>query len=284
MQRSAQKPVIGVCSWSLRAQSPAELAASAQSVGVRAVQLGLDPLRDGSWAIDETLAALEKGELVIRSGMMTTVGEDYSTLEAIKLTGGLRPDRHWAANRERAANCAALARTLDIDLVTLHAGFLPENASDPLHGIMIERLQVVADIFAEQGVRLGLETGQEGAATLLATLAGVGRATVGVNFDPANMILYGMGDPVAALDALAPHIFQIHIKDATPTKKPGTWGSEVLVGAGAVDWPAFFSLVEKHHLDCDWMLEREAGEQRSADLRTAREFVEPALARIGRRP
>ena len=80
------------------------------------------------------------------------------------------------------------------------------------------------DSFTDAGLRIAFETGQETAATLLEALDELARPEVGVNFDPANMILYGMGDPVAAARALASKIAQVHIKDAIPAPRPGDWG------------------------------------------------------------
>jgi sugar phosphate isomerase/epimerase len=92
---------------------------------------------------------------------------------------------------------------------------------------------------------------------------------VGVNFDPANMILYGMGDPVAAIRTLAPHVVQVHVKDAVPTAVPGTWGREVVSGTGAVDWTAFLAAVRALPRVVDLVIEREAGPTREADIQSA---------------
>ena len=108
-------------------------------------------------------------------------------------------------------------------------------------------------------------------------LAKLAHPNVGVNFDPANMILYGMGDPVAALRRLAKHVVQIHIKDALPTKTPGTWGSEVTAGTGAVDWPAFFSAVRALPKTVDLVVEREAGAAREGDAAVAAQLVRGAF-------
>jgi len=270
---------IGACSWSLRAEDPDELAARLSDVGVDHVQLGLDPLVQGSWTQAAIKDALASRGIAIRSGMMGMEGEDYSTLDTIRETGGLRPTQHWQANRDAARGTARVARELGLDLVSLHAGFLPHDSSDPERAVLIERLREVADIFAAEGVRLALETGQEDAQTLLGVLDELDRETIGINFDPANMILYGMGDPIAALRTLAARVVQIHIKDAVASTVPGTWGEEVCVGAGQVDWPAFFAVIEEQGLDVDLMIEREAGDDRVADMRVARELVESARGR-----
>ncbi len=265
---------VGVCSWSLQPDNAADLARKVEAVGVRAVQLAVDPLRTGEWNTVEAVAALRDAGIEIRSGMMRTRGEDYATLDSIKRTGGVRLDKYWDDNMMAAGQNAELARKLGIDLVTLHAGFIPHERGDPVRAVMIERLRAIADQFAVHGVRVGLETGQETADTLLDALDELDRPDVGVNFDPANMILYGMGDPVGALAELAPRVVQIHIKDSLPAETPGSWGSEVPVGSGQVDWPAFFAVACEAGLTCDFMIEREAGGSRTAQIRQARELVE----------
>lgn len=274
-------PVLGICSWSLQPGSAQELVAAVSKTGLGAVQLALKPFhRAGllaghrSWDLADTRTRLADAGISVRSAMMATRGEDYSTLATIATTGGVRADEHWEANlaiaREDASRCAELGVTL----VTLHGGFLPHDPGDPLRTVMIDRLRAVADAFADRGVSVGLETGQESADTLLGVLAQLDRPTVGVNFDPANMLLYAMGDPVAALRTLSAHVFQVHVKDATRTKTPGTWGEEVTVGTGEVDWKAFFVVLDEAQLGCDLMIEREAGDQRVADMRAARALLE----------
>src|SRR5512137_741368 len=119
--------------------------------------------------------------------MFGCVGEDYSTLETIRATGGLTPDATWRQNWQNIKATAALARRLGLKLVTFHAGFLLHAERDPDFAKMQRRLAQTADVFQERGVALGLETGQETAAVLLNFLEKLQRPNVGVNFDPANM-------------------------------------------------------------------------------------------------
>ena len=163
--------------------------------------------------------------------------------------------------------------------MTFHAGFIPEDPADPERDVLVDRLHQVAQAFGDQGVSVAFETGQEHAETLIELLGELGErgVDVGVNFDPANMILYGSGDPIAAMRALTPWIRQVHMKDALPTKEPGTWGVEVPCGSGAVDWSAFFEIVRHDLPGCGLVIEREAGERRIADVVTARRLVEETL-------
>ncbi|HVM48277.1 MAG TPA: sugar phosphate isomerase/epimerase family protein [Candidatus Acidoferrum sp.] len=272
-QTSSPAARLAVCSWSLQPAGPDDLVEKLRATGIHRVQLALDPLRQspGAWA--GTAAALRAGGIEIVSGMFGCVGEDYSTLESIRLTGGIAPDGTWEQNWQNIRATAALARELGLGLVTFHAGFLPHDESDPGFTKMLRRLAEAADAFAEAKVALGLETGQEAAFLLSKTLTRLNRPGVGVNFDPANMILYDKGDPIAALRVLGPWIRQVHIKDARRTKVPGTWGQEVPTGTGDVNWPAFFASLDEARFAGNFVIEREAGDQRVADIRTARELV-----------
>jgi sugar phosphate isomerase/epimerase len=264
---------LAVCSWSLLPASPVDLAAKLESTGIRRVQLALDPLRDTPGVWGEMPALFRQKDITTVSGMFGCVGEDYSTLETIRATGGLAPDATWEQNWTNIKATAALARQLGLKLVTFHAGFLPHEETDPNFAKMLRRLAETADVFQAVNIAVGLETGQETAPVLVRLLQKLKRPNVGVNFDPANMILYDKGDPIAALRVLGPWIRQVHIKDARRTKVPGTWGEEVAAGTGEVDWRAFFAVLRELKYTGDFVIEREAGSQRVADIRTAREMV-----------
>jgi len=140
------------------------------------------------------------------------------------------------------------------------------------------RLREIVDRFGEHGVRAAFETGQEHAATLLAFLEELDRPHAGVNFDPANMILYDMDEPTGALAALAPWVRQIHVKDARAPSVAGQWGEELPAGDGEVRWDDFFAAAGRAGLRVDLMIEREAGEDRVGDIRRARDLVRGRLA------
>ena len=266
-------PPLAVCSWSLRPDSPTDLVDKVAQCGLDAVQLALDPLREPAWARATLRASLEQHHFRVVSGMIAMHAEDYSTLDAIRQTGGVRPDAHWERNLTNAKACAVIAADLGLRLVTFHAGFLPEDPADPLRATMTARVRTIADLFAHHAIDLALETGQEDAHTLLGVLAEINHPSVGVNFDPANMLLYGMGDPVESLTLLAPHVRQIHIKDADPSPTPGLWGREQVVGEGSVDWDAFLRVVRERLPGVPLVIEREDGDARVDDVRTAAAFL-----------
>jgi sugar phosphate isomerase/epimerase len=269
---------LAVCSWSVQPSSPQELAARLEDIGIHRVQLALDPLRESPKVWDATEACFREKGISVVSGMFGCVGEDYSTLQSIRDTGGLAPDSTWEQNRRNIRATVPIARRLGLKLLAFHAGFLPHDESDPNFGKMLGRLSEVADVFADAGMNLGLETGQETAPVLLEVLQKLNKKNVGVNFDPANMILYDKGNPIEALRVLGGWVRQVHIKDAVRTKVPGTWGAEVPVGTGQVDWRAFIDTLNAHNSTCDLVIEREAGQQRVADIRFARQTLERIAA------
>ena len=265
---------LAVCSWSLQPASPQDLITKLEATGVRRVQLALDPLREAPALWGSTAKLFQSAGITIVSGMFGCVGEDYSTLDSIRVTGGIAPDATWAQNRGNIQATVTLAKSLGLKLVTFHAGFLPHDEQDSNFAKLKQRLSDVAELFGAHGIVLGLETGQETAPALLAFLDKLNNPNVGVNFDPANMLLYDKGNPIEALRTLGLWIRQVHIKDARRTRIPGTWGEEVVAGTGEVDWPTFFTTLQVVGFKGDLCIEREAGSQRVADIGAARAMVE----------
>lgn len=262
----------GICSWSTHPKDPADLAGRLKELGLRKTQLHLTPVYDNPTVWGNAQADLAKHGISIVSGMFGTKGEDYSSLDTIRQTGGFVPDQHWDANWQTAQHVAEVAKRFGVRYVSSHAGFLPSDKKDPSFAKLVDRIGRVAKHFATVNTVLLFETGQETADTLwqfLAALDAVGATNTGVNFDPANMILYDKGDPIVSLRKLMPRVKQVHIKDATRTKTPGTWGSEVPIGEGEVDWKSFMKVLAEADYAGDLVIEREAGQDRVGDVRKA---------------
>ncbi len=264
---------LAVCSWSLQPTGPDDLVQKLKATGISRVQLELDPLRDAPKVWADTEKILREAGITVVSGMVRCLGEDYATLDSIRVTGGIAPDATWEQNVKNFSAAAAIAKKMGLKLVTFHAGFLPAEESHPTFAKMRQRLDTVADIFMVQNILLGLETGQETAQELAALLHKLNHPNIGVNFDPANMLMYDKGDPVKALHSLAPWIRQVHIKDAKRAKTPGTWGEEVVVGKGEVDWRGFFTTFKHVVFNVNLVIEREFGNSRAADIRAAHDFI-----------
>ncbi len=269
------KERIGVCSWSWR-MPIRDVAAHMEAGGVKGIHLALGPFisPDGRHGAAEDEAAwqfvkdsVKSGRWNLMSTMVGMVGEDYSTLQSIRATGGIVPDATWEANKRIVTRGAQLTAELGCRLMSTHAGFIDE--SDPAaFRKVVERVRWMRDECAKYGVSLILETGQETADDLLKFLGAVD-GDIGVNFDPANMVLYDKGRPMEALDRLVPWIRQVHVKDAVYTEKPGTWGTEVPWGEGVVGGRSFIRALEANGYKGNYVVEREGGDNREGDIALA---------------
>ncbi len=260
---------IGVCSWSLQAAGPEDLRDKVNALGLKKLQLGLTPHRDDPGAWDGVRDILAASGIRIVSGMYSTLGEDYSSPDAIRRTGGVVLDEYWDQNVDLAKATAATALALGVKEVSFHAGFLPHDLNDPAFDKLSGRVLQLAEIFGEIDVTLTAETGQESASTLLLFLDEMkkrGATNLAVNFDPANMLLYDMDEPIEALRQLVPHVTQVHVKDAKRPPTKGQWGEEVVVGTGAVDWAAFVRILAEADFSGGYIFEREAGDDRVGDI------------------
>lgn len=268
---------VAFCSWSTQPGNPRELVHAAAKVGVSRVQLQLDPVTESlSWRGWEGL--FDDAGLTIVSGMFSPLGEDYQTPETIRETGGVTVDGLWPENLDRFRRAAEAAAGIGLERVTMHAGFLPERNSRSFD-VLRDRVAELARILHElAGAELLLETGQETADELSDFLESLSASAVGVNFDPANMLLYDKGDPIAALQKLSRHIGQVHIKDGRRPAMAGTWGTETPFGEGEVDWGSFFAQLTADGYDGDLVVERESGERRHGDIRSAAIAVSEAIS------
>jgi sugar phosphate isomerase/epimerase len=264
---------LGVCSWSLHPDSPQQLIDRVKACELSRLQLNLMPLYSQAQVWGDTGRMLADAGITIVSGMFGSIGENYATLQTIRHTGGFVLDDHWPDNQRNIERALDLGVRLGLNKISTHAGFIPSDHADPVFRKVMERLRWIADRFAERHLLLLLETGQETAASLWAFLDALERDNVRINFDPANMILYAMGDPVTALQRLLPRVAQVHIKDALPTTTPGSWGREVAVGDGTVDFPALLAVLQQGGYTGDLVIEREAGDRRVQEVCLARQRV-----------
>ncbi len=270
---------IGVCSWSLQVASIPELVELLGKLGTNIIQIACGDPHHAAWAEGEAMpAAACAADLVMTGAMLGFPGEDYTTPQTIQATGGfgpvdLRPERlerlRWAVLRTRELGLADLM---------LHAGFLP-SPSDPERKPFLETLAAAGRIADEQGVTLAFETGQETADLLRLTLDELDMPNLKVNFDPANMLLYDMGDPIKAIELLGPDIRSVHVKDARRPKQKGQWGEEVPLGQGEVDIPYFLETLKTVGYTGPLCVEREVGDQpsRLRDILEGIEFLKDCV-------
>jgi sugar phosphate isomerase/epimerase len=151
---------------------------------------------------------------------------------------------------------------------------VPIDPGDPLYVSLVGVIQKIADACAEQGLGLSLETGQETAEELREFIHAVDRPNLGINFDPANLILYGKDRPIEALESVRDWVVSCHCKDGVWPTTEGELGSEMPLGEGQVDIPAFVAKLKGIGYQGPLTIEREAGDDRIGDILRAKALLE----------
>ena len=278
--RPIEPLAIGVCSWSLQVTSVPELQAFLDRLGVDVVQIACGDPHHAAWDEGDDLPSAALAANFRMSGsMLGFPGEDYSSPQSIERTGGFGDP---ATRDERLDRLKwALERTVALGLtdVTLHAGYIPAVGA-PARRAFLDTLAKVGSLATDAGVTAAFETGQERAALLRQTLDDLACPNLKVNFDPANMLLYDMDDPLKALELLAPDIRSVHVKDADRPTTPGTWGTEVPLGRGQTDTAEFVRALKRVGYRGPLCIEREVGTQseRFADIAHGVRYLQAVLA------
>ena len=163
-------------------------------------------------------------------------GESYADIPTVERTVGLVPSETRAERLDEMKHIADYARWLNCSVLGLHIGFVPHDTESSLYRDVIAVTQDLCHHCRGNNQALHLETGQEPVDGLLKFIDDSECDNLFVNFDPANMILYGTGEPLEALRKIGGLVRSVHCKDATWSDQPGvTWGEEFPLGEGQVD-------------------------------------------------
>jgi len=194
-------------------------------------------------------------------------------------TLGLVPAAYRAERIAALQRAGAFARRAAIPAVITHLGFVPENPTDLLFAEVVAAVRQVAMHLEGLGLAFWLETGQETPTTLLRLIQAVGTENLGVNLDPANLVMYGKGNPMDALGVFGEYVRNIHAKDGLYPTDPMRLGREVKVGEGAVRYPEFVRLLAGIGFEGEFIIEREiTGEQQRRDIDDTVAYLKRLLA------
>ncbi|MGY8824881.1 MAG: sugar phosphate isomerase/epimerase family protein [Candidatus Latescibacterota bacterium] len=207
--------------------------------------------------------------------------DDYSTTDIVKETVGLVPEKSRKKRLVETLQIADFARSLGVDAIGMHLGFVPPDSSDPAYTAIVETTRTVCDHCRSIDQYFHLETGQETAGELLEFIGVVGRDNLAVNFDPANMILYGAGNPIEALDIVGNHVRSVHCKDASYQRQPGQpWYEDAPLGRGDVGMEVFLRKLDSLGYGGPLTIEREYSPDQAGDIKVALELLRQLRAEI----
>ena len=246
--------------------------------------LGLPTCQISCWRVEllnEEVAG-RLGEAAERYGVkITTIWTGYPGPAVWNLvdgpsTIGLVP-RRWRKERLEALKRGSdFAHMLGVGSITTHVGFIPENPKDEDYLTLIPLLREIAEYCGERGQYFCFETGQETPVTLLRTMEDVGTGNLGVNLDPANLLMYGKANPVDALDIIGKFVRGVHAKDGEYPTDGRSLGKEKPLGEGRVNFPVLIPKLKSLGYSGPITIEREvSGEQQVRDIIRAKEILEP---------
>lgn len=246
--------------------------------------LGLPTCQLTSWNpdcfTDETAAqvreACEEFDVEISTFWSGYSGKMVWDLVGGPTTIGLVPPQLRAQRVADLKRGADFAKKLGVAGITTHVGFLPINPSDADYAGTVEALRDVAGYCNKLGLGFNFETGQETPVTLLRCIEDVGTGNLGINLDPANLILYGMANPVDALDVFGKYVRGVHAKDGEYPTNGRELGAEKPLGQGKVDFPTLIGrLKNEFGYTGPITIEREiSGEQQIKDIQSAVEILD----------
>lgn len=246
-------------------------------LGLPTAQLGTEDLSDAQFA--RVTAAIRKYGIEVTAlntaGPGPAVWDFYQGPETI----GLVPRKYRAARIEHLKRASDFAKKAGIPAIHTHLGFIPENPNNPLYDETVRAVREVASHVKSNGQMLLYETGQETPVAMLRCIADVGLDNQFVNLDTANLILYGMGNPLDALDVIGKLVRGMHAKDGFFPTDPRHLGKEVPIGQGKVDFPELFKRLKALGYSNAVTIEREvSGPQQIADIRKEIVYLKKLIA------
>ncbi|MBQ3222857.1 MAG: TIM barrel protein [Clostridia bacterium] len=228
---------------------------------------------------ERVVAACKQYDVTVSSVWAGYSGPKVWDFVSGPLTLGLLPEAYRSQRVEDLKRGSDFAEMIGCDQVITHVGFIPENLNEVAYNGMIVALREVAKYMQKKGQKFLFETGQETPVTMLRAFEDIGTDNLGVNLDPANLILYGKGNPVDALHVLGKYIMDVHGKDGKYPTNGRELGDETALGQGHVDYPALIKGLKACGYTGPITIEREiSGEKQIEDIKMAKEILEKLIA------
>lgn len=197
-------------------------------------------------------------------------------------TLGLVPAAYRFKRLEELFAASDFAEKIGVTDVITHVGFLPENPHDPDFVGVVAALRHLTSRMKEKGQYFLFETGQETPITLVRAIETIGTGNLGINFDTANLILYGKANSADAVDVFGQYVRNLHCKDGEYPTCGRNLGVEKPLGQGRANMPLVLERLFAKGYTGPLTIEREiSGEEQIRDIVAARDMLREIAARLG---
>jgi sugar phosphate isomerase/epimerase len=276
---SSRSPLrLGAVAWVRRGQSIEETLQGVRGLGLATCQIGFEQLTpDVAKPLKDALAKYEvEATAFSEHGPGKRVFDFYNGPGTI----GIVPPETREARIRNLKVAADVALSCGIPNIHTHCGFIPENPNDPLYAQSVAAMKEITSYCKEQGRSFLCETGEETPTTMLRMIQDVGLDNLFVNLDLANLIMYGKGNPVDAMDVFGHLVRGIHAKDALFPTGTRELGKEVVMGTGRVDFVTVFERLKGVHYKGAVTIEHEtAGPEHRQEILRSKVFLEQVISK-----
>ena len=179
---------------------------------------------------------------------------------------------------ELAKKFADMVSDIGVPSITCHVGFIPDDEKSPVYTGFLPVMRQSVQYVNKKGMYFAFETGQELPSTLMRTIKDLDCEKVGINLDPANLIMYGKAHPLDACEIFGEYVIGMHAKDALWPNRDEHLGLEKPIGQGDVNFPLLIPRLKVKGFKGPITIEREiSGPEQKKDILTAKEFLTPYL-------
>lgn len=247
----------------------------AKELSLESCQLSMwDPRQYTDNAAHAVRTAVEKTGLLISALWAGWSGPKEWNFTGGPSTLGLVPESYRGIRLQELLEASTFASKIGVTDVITHVGFLPENPNDENYIGVVTALRHLAAVMAERDQYFLFETGQETPVTLLRTIEDIGAKNLGINFDMANLLLYGKANPADALDIFGKYVRNVHCKDGLYPTNGRQLGQEKTLGQGRVDLKLILKKLKDIGYDGPLTIEREiSGPQQIHDIKEAQKLL-----------
>jgi sugar phosphate isomerase/epimerase len=232
---------------------------------------------DTAFSPELVAAACEQTGMEVTAITAGFRGQKYNNIDGPS-TLGLVPPEHRDERVALLKHFSDAVRPTSIENIVLHIGFIPDDETDPVYVSFVEMMKDVCEHLGNNGQNALVETGSELASTLSRTIRDIGADNFGVNFDTANVILYGKSNPLDCVELFGKSIRACHLKDGVWPNRDESIGHEVPLGEGQVDFPVLIRRMKEKGFRGPWTIEREvSGPEQDKGIRQAIDLLAPLI-------